>query len=162
MIEIKQITTVEQLYRTKGAATGESFVDAVVWLLMHTYINEVREIAQLLEVDPSLLSKVLKVLTGVPLKEMITQWRMWQALEMMTEHPEMSDEQICQQCGCGHAQDLEAKLKQRYHTTLGAFRSGHARRNGNYDYNQTAASQREVTINADQLRQFIQSLNTQQ
>lgn len=161
MKEIKPITTVERLYRTRGAATGECFVDAVVWLLVNRPdITESQQMGELLEVDASLLTKVIKLMTGTPLKEMITQWRMWQALQTMLEHPELDDEAISQQCGCGHAQDLEAKIKKRYHTTIGAFRHGQARRNGNYDYNQTAAGTREVQDNAQKLRDYITWLST--
>ena len=149
MIEIKQITTLEKLYFSHGALTGNVFVDAVVWLLIHDKgQNEVSKIADLLEVNRSTLTDVFQILVGIPLKEAIISWRLWEALDLMDANPTMSAEEVAQRCGFRRAQALGALFKKHFHTTIGAYREDTVRRNGNYDYNQTARQRQEVIDNA--------------
>lgn len=75
-INIKQITTPWQLYKSGAAETGDRFVDAVTWIL-HTdkQQNEAKTIAEILEVSMPILNGVIKISTGVTLKELISYWR---------------------------------------------------------------------------------------
>lgn len=154
MKEIKQIATVWELYKSRNGETGEMFVDAVVWQLTHQpCANSATEIASQLGCDMVLLSRVIEKLVGVKLKEMIQQWRLYQALDLMDNEPELSDEEVACRCGFAHAENLGVKLRQRYHTTIGAYRSGHARRNSNYEYNSSPEGLREVKESAKKLHE---------
>lgn len=151
-IEIKQITTPWQLYKSGAAASGDRFVDAVTCILYtDRQLNEAKTIAEILDVSLPILNGVIKISTGVTLKELITYWRIWQALDLMDNNTKMSNEEVAQQCGFAHAHDLGVLLMHRFHTTISAYRYGEARRNGNYAYNQKNGGSRAIEENAQKL-----------
>ena len=151
MIEIKQIATVEELYRHRKADTGEVFVDAIMYQLTNgAHSNSAQEMADRLGMELRALSKVTEKLVGVKLKEMIMQWRMLQALDLL-DNPDYSYEQVAHLCGFSSTQDLAAEFKRRHKTTIEAYRKGQPRRNSNYSLNQTAEKRKAVVENAQKL-----------
>lgn len=123
MIEIKQIATVEELYLKQGTPTGEVIVDAVVEMLKDgPRTNAAQDFAQRLGFELRVLSAVIEKLVGVRLKEMIMQWRMLQALDLLDNH-ELSYDQVAQQCGFSTSKELGKEFTRRQHTTI-KFSSG--------------------------------------
>lgn len=152
MIEIKQIATVEELYQKQGARTGEVIVDAVVEMLKEgPRTNAAKDYAQRLGLELRVLNAVMEKLVGVRLKEMIMQWRMLQALDLL-DNPELSYDQVAQQCGFSTAKELGKEFARRQHTTIGVYRSNKLRLNTNYNINQRAETRRKVCENATKLR----------
>ena len=152
MIVIRQIATVEELYQKRGARTGEVIVDAVVDMLMHgRRTNTLKDFAAVIGLDQRTLSKVIEKLVGIKLKEMIMQWRMMQALDMLDDHT-ISFEEVAHECGFSTTKELGKEFSRRMHTTIGAYRSCTVRRNSNYGFNQRAEKRKEVTENASKLR----------
>ena len=78
--EIKTVSTVEELYKSNGAPTGEIIVDAVVDNVKRTTTHSSADIALLLKVkNLTWLSGAMQLLVGLPLQEFIFRWRLMQA-----------------------------------------------------------------------------------
>ena len=85
MIFIKQITTVEELWNTAGAPTGQIAVDAVVDYVKRVNTHSAQQVAFYLNADQRFLNETMKLFVGVSLKEFIMQWRMRQALDLLDD-----------------------------------------------------------------------------
>lgn len=151
MIKIQQIATVEELYDAHGAHTGNIFVDGVVEFLQHVPSHESSACAAYLHVDQHLLTGVIKIFLGLPLKEVIIRWRLLQALDLLDDH-KLSYEEVAARCGYADTKRLGALMMKYYGTTLETYRTGRLRRNSNYSINATAAKRRAVHDNARNLR----------
>ena len=75
----------EELYALwqQGVTTGEAVVDAVVECVATHNMIYPEEVATMLEVKDWELRAAFHLLTGMTLREMITQWRYRQAREMI-------------------------------------------------------------------------------
>lgn len=151
MIEIKQIATVEELYRAKGARTGNIFVDGVVEFLQHVPSCEASDCAKYLKVDQRTLTSVIRIFLGKSLKEVILQWRLMQTIDLLDD-PQIPFESIALRCGYRSVKQLEASMKKYYGTTMETYRSGKVRRNSNYDINKSAQSRQEILQAAKNLK----------
>ena len=89
-------TTREMYYSTEPFA--EIVVDRVVWALRKSSVIESQEIALMLDVDQRYLSHALRLLTGMPLHQIVSEWRMLQAQELISEG-RLSLQQIARRCG---------------------------------------------------------------
>ena len=88
--EIKTVSTVEELYKSNGAPTGEIIVDAVVDNVKRTTTHSSADIALLLKVkNLAWLSGAMQLLVGLPLQEFIFRWRLMQAIDLL-DNPELS------------------------------------------------------------------------
>lgn len=152
MTKITPITTVEELCRTRGAATGNVFVDGLVEFLKHSRSNLVEDAAAYLGVPIRLLSANILFFVGTHAGEVIVRYRSYQALDLL-DNPELSKEEVAIRCGFASYKVLESVMRRYHGTTIEAYRTGRARRNGNFDYNQSAESRRSVIDKARQLRE---------
>ncbi len=66
---IRQIASVEELYRSKGAPTGEMIVDAVVEFVKCKKTHSAEEVALHFNQKRVWISGALQMLVGVPLQE---------------------------------------------------------------------------------------------
>lgn len=151
MTKITPITTVEELCRTRGAATGNVFVDGLVEFLNSSRSNLVEDAAEYLGVPARLLSVNIQFFVGAHASEVIARFRSYQALDLL-DNPELSKEEVAANCGFASYKVLEAVMRRYHGTTIDAYRTGKARRNSNYDYNQSAERRRSVIDNARKLR----------
>jgi len=85
MINLKQFTSVEELYNRKGEPTGELIIDALIYALCNTKTTRSEDIAILLDVDQRALWHSVKLLTGMRLKDIVLHWRVLQAKELWDE-----------------------------------------------------------------------------
>ena len=150
MIFIKQITTVEELWNTAGAPTGQIAVDAVVDYVKRVKSHSAQEVALYLNVDQRYLNETMKLFVGVTLKEFIMQWRMRQALDLLDDES-LTVGQVARRCGFRRVKNLIAALHERYGTTPYAYRNGTVLRNGNYRFNQETHQRKQIIENAEKL-----------
>ena len=151
MILIKQITTVEELYKTKGAPTGQTAVDAIVDYVKRVKSHSAQEVALCLNVDQRYLNETMKLFVGVSLKEFIMQWRMRQAIDLLDDE-NLSVEDVAHRCGFRRDKNLIAAIHARFGTTPYAYRNGSVLRNGNYRFNQETHQRKSIIENAEKLR----------
>ena len=85
MINLKQFTSVEDLYRNRETPTGELIMDALVWAIQHTRTTQSSDIALILGVEEKELRPAVKLLTGMNLKDILNHWRVLQAKELWDE-----------------------------------------------------------------------------
>ena len=151
MILIKQITTVEELYKTKGAPTGQTAVDAIVDYVKRVKSHSAQEVALCLNVDQRYLNETMKLFVGVTLKEFILQWRMLQAIDLLDDES-LSVEEVARRCGFKLEKNLIAAFRARYGTTPYAYRNSSVFRNNNYRFNREAHQRKRIIENAEKLR----------
>ena len=158
MIFIKQITTVEELWNTAGAPTGQIAVDAVVDYVKRVNTHSAQQVAFYLNADQRFLNETMKLFVGVSLKEFIMQWRMRQAIDLLDDET-LSVEEVAHRCGFRRDKNLIAAIHARfgttpyaYGTTPYAYRNGSVLRNGNYRFNQETHQRKSIIENAEKLR----------
>lgn len=152
MSKIEQITTLEELYKSGGAKTGNVFVDGMVEFLQSTKSLQVSEAAEFLGISPRLLTDTIKLFVGVMPKEMIPRWRVMQALDLMDANPEMKREEVAQACGFS-LRGLEVNMQKHYGTTIDAYHLGKTRRNDTYFTDSSArVGVRRILENAQKLK----------
>ena len=151
MIEIKQISTVEELYQSQGARTGNVFVDGVVDFLQHVPSHEASDCAKYLKVDQRTLTSVINIFLGESLKEVIIKWRVRQAIDLLDD-PNITFDTIASRCGYSSVKRLEFSIKKFYGTTMETYRSGKVRRNSNYDINKSSDKRNNILLAAQQLK----------
>ncbi|MBR5715098.1 MAG: helix-turn-helix transcriptional regulator [Bacteroidales bacterium] len=151
MIFIKQITTVEELWKTGGAPTGQIAVDAVVDYVKRVKTHSAQDVAFYLNVDQRFLNEAMKLFVGVSLKEFIMQWRMRQALDLLDDES-LSFKEVALRCGFRREKNLIAAIHTRFGTTPYAYRNGTVLRNGNYQFNQEKHQRKIIIENAEKLR----------
>jgi len=151
MIFIKQITTVEELWNTQGAPTGQIAVDAIVDYVKRVKTHSAQGVAFYLNVDQRFLNETMKLFVGVSLKEFIMQWRMHQAIDLLDDES-LSYEQVARRCGFRRVKNLIAAIHTRFGTTPYAYRNGSVLRNGNYRFNQETHERKSIIENAEKLR----------
>lgn len=150
MIEIKQIATVEQLYARRKELTGNVLVDAVVEYLRVMPDHEPIIMAKTLGVDRRMLSKAMEIFVGVPLKEMIWQWRVHQAVDLL-DNKALSIEEVSHCTGYGTVKSLSAAMMKYFGTTPTIYRTGTINGNGSYEMNINRQLLRKAQENARKL-----------
>ncbi len=85
MINLKQFTSVEELYNRKGEPTGELIIDAVIEALRLTNTTRSDDIALFIGVNGYALRNAVQLLTGMILKDFVHHWRLLQAKELWDE-----------------------------------------------------------------------------
>lgn len=137
--EIKTVSTVEELYRSNGAPTGEIIVDAVVdKFVKRTTTHSSADIALLLKVkNLAWLSGAMQLLVGLPLQEFIFRWRLMQAIDLL-DNPELSVAEVARRTGFRSENYLISVFRRRLGITPYAYRNGTVLRNGRYPFNQSA------------------------
>lgn len=151
MITIQPATTLDQLIATKGAPTGNPFVDGLVEFLRLNASNTVEDAANYLGVPERLLREAIHFFVGVTVREVIHRWRAMQALDLLDD-PALSLDAICKRLHFASPKVLRAMMRTYYGTTIGMYRDGKLRRNGNFDYNETKESRQTAIRNAQQLK----------
>ena len=76
------VESVEELYRAREP-TGELIIDEVVKVLRHFKMIYPEDVALILDVDVKDLAIAWRLLTGLKLIDVITQWRLFQAQELI-------------------------------------------------------------------------------
>ena len=151
MIPIKQITTVEELYKSKGAPTGESIVDAVVDYVKRVKGHSAEDVAIYLDVNRRKLSGAFELLVGVPLSDFILEWRLMQAVDLLDDET-LSVAEVARRTGFKSVNYLTGVFTRRLGTTPLAYRNGEVTRNGNYPFNRDAYARKKVLENAARLK----------
>jgi len=82
MINVKQFTDVEELYRNRKTPTGELIIDALVEAIDCSKTVHPGDIALLMNVDERALRYAVQLLTGMNLKDILHHWRVLQAKDM--------------------------------------------------------------------------------
>ena len=152
MIKLQQITTFDQLYKTHGAQTGNILVDAVVEGIIHSRIHETRELALLLDADDRMLSKAMELFVGIPLKEMILQWRARQVIDLLDD-PSLSFEEVAHRVGFRSEHGMIAAIRKYFGTTPTIYRNGTINQNGSYPMNIDKSKLKQAQDNAKALHQ---------
>lgn len=152
MIEIKQFTNIDELYKHQDVLTGNILVDAVVEQLRTTCVREGQIIAERLDVDNRMLSKAMEKFVGLSLHELIVQWRVRQAVDLL-DNPALSLEDICQRTGYQALKSLSSAMMKYFGTTPTIYREGTITVNGGYTMNMNRSLLREAQANAQLLHQ---------
>ena len=153
MNKIEQITTLEELYKSGGAKTGNVFVDGLVEFLQKTKSIHASKAAEYMGISTKLLTEAIKLFVGMLPKEIIPRWRTMQALDLMDAHPEMKREDVAKACGLS-LRSLELNMQKYYSTTIDAYHLGKTRSNDRYFADTTAgAGVRKVLENAQKLKE---------
>ncbi len=114
--------------------TGEAIIDEVVNLLRRTKTKSAADIALHMEVLLRDLSIAIKMLTGIPLNDMVLEWRMLQAKDLLDDKS-LSLRVVADRCGFRRNKNLIIAFRRRWGTTPQAYRTGRLRRNCNYVVN---------------------------
>ena len=150
--EIKTVSTVEKLYKSNGAPTGEIIVDAVVDNVKRTTTHSSADIALLLKVkNLTWLSGAMQLLVGLPLQEFIFRWRLMQAIDLL-DNPELSVAEVARRTGFRTENYLITVFRRRLGITPYAYRNGTVLRNGRYPFNQDSHSRKQLLEKAAQLK----------
>ena len=152
MIEIQPIISVQELYAQQERETGEIIIDATVWAITHSTTREAEQIALLTGADRKKLTVALELLVGMPLKDMIDEWRMLQARDLCLQS-DLSLDEVATRCGFGSYKGFAQAVQRRWGTTPYAIRTGHVINNSNYQLNRTANNRSRAVRNAEALRQ---------
>lgn len=150
MIEIKQIATLEQLYARRKELTGNVLVDAVVEYLTLMRGHEPNTLADMLGVDRRMLSKAMETFVGVTLKEMILQWRVHQAVDLLDDEA-LTIEEVAHRTGYGTVKSLSAAMMKYFGTTPTIYRTGSINGNGSYEMNINRQLLQKAQENAQKL-----------
>ena len=78
------IKTIEELYERKDG-TGEVLLDEMAECLRKTRIIAVADLAALMDVDAHQLNMAVRPLTGMTTRDVINQWRLLQAQELLRQ-----------------------------------------------------------------------------
>ena len=151
MKEIKCITSVEELYKSNGAPTGEIIVDAVVDYVKRVKSHSVEDAATFLGQKRMWLSGAMQMLVGVSLQEFIIQWRVLQALDLLDD-PELSVAEVAKACGFRNEKNLVDTLRRRVGITPYAYRNGSLPRNSNYSFNRDSHARKKLIENVEKLK----------
>lgn len=151
MKAILPITTVEELYNSHDKETGEIIVDATVWAIAHSTTREAIEIANMVGAERRKLSSALELLVGMPLKEMIDEWRMLQARDLCLDES-IKLEEVATQCGFASYKGFTQAVLRRWATTPYAIRTGRVKPNGNYRLNRIPNQRQKAEESAQKLR----------
>jgi len=151
MKEIKCITSVEELYKSKGAPTGESIVDAVVDYVKRVKSHSAEEVALFLGQKRSWISGALQMLVGVPLQEFILRWRVLQSIDLLDD-PELSVAEVANRTGFRNEKNLVDTLRRRVGITPYAYRNGTIPRNATYSFNRDPNSRKKLFENVKSLK----------
>ena len=127
------VESVEEMYHAREP-TGEVIVDAVVDSLRKTRTQRSSDIALLLDVDHRQLNAAFKLLTGMNLSTLITEWRMLQAKDLLDDKS-LSVQAVANRCGFRQKKNLILAFRRRWGTTPNAYRTGKLLRNSNYVVN---------------------------
>ena len=151
MLEIKPVSTVEELYKSNGAPTGEIIVDAVVDYLKHSTTHSSTDIALLLRVKLVWLSGAMQLLVGLPLQEFVIRWRLMQAIDLL-DNPELSVSEVAERTGFRSENYLISVFRRRLGITPYAYRNGRVIRNSRYAFNQDSHSRKQLLEKAAKLK----------
>lgn len=157
---IEQIATVEELYQHRYEKTGELIVDAVVCALNESSTRLAGDIAGLLGVQQRQLTHAMEMLVGLPLKDLVTEWRLLQARDLCL-HSDTPLHDVAALCGYANYGSLIDACMRRFGTTPYALRNGELIRNTNYRINQSSKKRKQVLEIAAELRNPMESDGSQ-
>ena len=143
MIEIHQITTVWQLYKSKGAATGCNALDAATYIVSHSKGHSADDVAAALNVDLRWLSETVRIYAGVSLKQFILQWRLYQALDLL-DKPELSIEEVYGKCGFVAERHFATSFSRAFGVSPHVYRNDATQHHPLYNANTPKARQEQV------------------
>ena len=127
------VESVEEMYHAREP-TGEVIIDSVLDALRKTRTQRSSDIALLLDVDHHQLNAAFKMLTGMNLSTLITEWRMLQAKDLLDDKS-LSVQAVANRCGFRQKKNLILAFRRRWGTTPYAYRTGKLLRNSNYVVN---------------------------
>ena len=127
------VESVEEMYHAREP-TGEVIIDSVLDALRKTRTQRSSDIALLLDVDHHQLNAAFKMLTGMNLSTLITEWRMLQAKDLLDDKS-LSVQAVALRCGFRRKKNLILAFRRRWGTTPNAYRTGKLLRNSNYVVN---------------------------
>lgn len=146
MITIKQITTVEQLYKSQGAATGNVIVDAIMEYVKCTSSHSGEEAAVCLGVNQRWLSHSIKIFVGVTLSQFILEWRVRQALDLL-DNESLSYDEVASRTGFSSYQHFSEAMCKLFGVTPYQYRTESVLNHGRSElYNSRKKQQAIVDI----------------
>lgn len=127
-------TSVPQNKELTENLPDEPILAAVINVLNETTILEAQILAEFLDVTDRKLSGAVELLTGLPLRQFINEWRFMQSQELLL-NTELPYDKIAACCGYGNESTLILIYKNRLNTTPHIFRTGYRITNTNYSIN---------------------------
>lgn len=113
---------------------SEPILAAVINALNETTILEAQILASFLDVTDRKLSGAVELLTGLPLRQFINEWRFMQSQQLLL-NTELPYAKIAAICGYGNESTLIFNYEKRLKTTPHIFRTGYRIINSNYAIN---------------------------
>lgn len=113
---------------------SEPILAAVINALNETSILEAQILADSLNVTDRKLSGAVELLTGLPLRQFINEWRFMQSQQLLL-NTELPYAKIAAICGYGNESTLIFNYEKRLKTTPHIFRTGYRIINSNYAIN---------------------------
>ena len=127
-------TSVPQNAEMTENLPAEPILAAVINALNETTILEAQYLADSLVVNDRKLSGAVELLTGLPLRQFINEWRFMQSQQLLL-NTELPYEKIATLCGYGNESTLIYNYEKRLKTTPHIFRTGYRIINTNYSIN---------------------------
>lgn len=149
------VESVEELYK-KEEPTGEAIIDEVVSQLRRTKTQRAADIALLMDVRRRDLSIAIELLTGIPLNDIVLEWRMLQAKDLLDDMS-LSIGDVADRCGFRHSKNLIIAFRRRWGTTPQAYRTGSLSRNRNYMANRDGRSRQNALRRTRELKNASES-----
>ena len=104
--------SIEALFET-GGVTGEVVMDEVLRALVeHRDVIRPEELARVMDADVRDLRGAVRLLTGMRLRDVITQWRVLEA-RLMMERGVLRPDEVAQHCGWRSLRSMKAVLRRR-------------------------------------------------
>lgn len=113
---------------------AEPILAAVINALNETTILEAQSLADSLSVTDRKLSGAVELLTGLPLRQFINEWRFMQSQQLLL-NTDLSYVEIAARCGYIDESSLILIYEKRLKTTPHIFRTGYRIGNTNYSFN---------------------------
>ena len=119
---------------TAAELPSEPLLAAVVRVLNQTNVLESQALAEKLGVSDRKLSGAVELLTGLPLRQFINEWRFMQSQQLLL-NTELPYTQVATLCGYGNESTLIFNYEKRLKTTPHIFRTGYRISNPIYSIN---------------------------
>lgn len=127
-------TSVPQNKELTENLPDEPILAAVINALNETTILEAQILAEFLDVTDRKLSGAVELLTGLPLRQFINEWRFMQSQQLLL-NTELPYDKIASLCGYGNESTLIFNYEKRLKTTPHIFRTGYRISNPIYSIN---------------------------
>ena len=123
---IKQFTLSELYAHSRERPIGESLLDALIPMLHSNPGLQAKTIAKYLGVKTTDLSGAVRILTGRTMDALLSQWRMYKALDLL-RNTELPFSDVAIRCGYRQYKHLAKAMKRELRITPFEYRNGYRR-----------------------------------